>query len=479
MIRLNLSSAYPKAPLPEDDPMPFPATILLDDLDGNNGYTIPGPAPSAHIGRSISTAGDINGDGIEDFIVSASSLTVNAPYQGGAYVVFGRSGLGVGPTFDVSTLDGTNGFRIVGEQGYSQTGRSVASAGDVNGDGIDDLMVSAIDLNGQRGGVYVVFGRDTATEGQFGADLMLSALDGSNGYRILGVNPQDRAGSSLAAAGDLNGDGIGDMIIGAAYSNRADGNSYAAGGAYVVFGRASGGDIDLATLDGSNGFYIEASGAQDMTGFAVSGVGDINDDGIDDFAVGAQRGHHAYVVYGTAGGYAASLSLTSLTPAQGFEIPSVNNFSGVGSSISAAGDFNADGIDDFIVGSPGAHAGYFYNGAVYVVFGRASASGGFGASLDLTTLDGSNGFAITGAANFDQVGDEVARTGDINADGIDDILLLSSFGPGMQGNGIAYAVFGRAGAGPAVVNIADLDGTQGFTINGGLQSPREIQHIAT
>jgi hypothetical protein len=454
--------------------MPYPATIQLADLDGSNGYTIPGPVPGLNLGVAVSAAGDINGDGRADYIVSAQNLDVEGPYTGGAYVVFGRSGLAPGPEFDLTTLDGTNGFRILGEQTYSQTGFTLSSAGDVNGDGLDDVMVGAIDANGQAGIVYVVFGRDTAADGDFAADLRLSSLDGSNGYRISGVNPGDRAGMAIAAAGDLNGDGIGDMILGQPFAN--GGPNGFAGRAVVVFGRADGGDINLSVLDGSNGFVIERTSNNDQLGSTVNGIGDINDDGIDDIAVSAANGDHAYVILGQAGGYAPTLSLDAMTSAQGFEINGLNSYSAIGNGISAAGDFNDDGIDDFVVGAPGAHSdGHVYNGGAFVVFGRAAGSGGFGSTLDLTTLDGTNGFAIVGASTYDGLSAPV-RTGDLNADGIDDILVVGYGAPGGSYYGVAYAIFGRAGAGPATVNVSSLDGTQGFAIVGPLQEGREIMN---
>ncbi|HSH04226.1 MAG TPA: cadherin domain-containing protein, partial [Anaerolineae bacterium] len=129
-------------------------------------------------------------------------------------------------------LNGINGFRIDGLAAYDISGRSVSSAGDINGDGIDDLIIGAdgADPNGNfSGSSYVVFG----SGGEFSSTLNLSSLNGINGFRIDGAATFDRSGFSVSSAGDINGDGIDDLIIGA---NGADPNGNYSGSSYVVFG---------------------------------------------------------------------------------------------------------------------------------------------------------------------------------------------------------------------------------------------------
>jgi hypothetical protein len=157
-------------------------------------------------------------------------------------VVFGRNAALDGPfaaSFNLSTLNGTNGFILNGDTQNDNSGFSVASAGDANGDGIDDLIIGAAlgDANGMTdaGESYVVFGRNTAVEGPFAASLNLSTLNGTNGFVLNGIDAFDRSGRSVASAGDVDGDGIDDLIIGA---NDADPNGQIyAGESYVVFGR--------------------------------------------------------------------------------------------------------------------------------------------------------------------------------------------------------------------------------------------------
>ncbi|MBY0475161.1 MAG: hypothetical protein K2Q13_08900 [Nitrosomonas sp.] len=445
------------------------STINLSSLDGNNGFRMDGVAAFDSAGRPVSDAGDVNGDGFADVIIGAYSAEPNGGFSGSSYVVFGKAD-GFDPTLALSTLDGNNGFRMDGVAASDLLGISVSTAGDVNGDGISDVILGALgaDPNGNvSGSSYVVFGKLTG----FDATLDLSSLDGNNGFRLDGAAGFDFSGSSVSNAGDVNGDGFADVIIGA---GGADPNGIdAAGSSYVVFGKAAGFDatLNLSSLDGSNGFRLDGAAAGDFSGL-VSNAGDVNGDGFADFLVGAVNADpngslsgSSYVVFGKAAGFAATLDLSSLDGSNGFRLDGAAEYDFSSGSVSSAGDVNGDGFADLLVGAPGAgeQSGYYVSGSSYVVFGKAT---GFSATLDLSSLDGSNGFRLDGAAS-DGAGFSVSGAGDVNGDGFADLLVgAASASPNGPASGSSYVVFGKAAGFGATLDLSNLDGNSGFRLDG-------------
>jgi hypothetical protein len=356
----------------------------------------------------------VNGDGFDDVLIGAPNAEVNGRiWSGDTYVVFGRAS-GFDASIDLADLDGRNGFILKGIERHTDTGSAVSGAGDVNGDGIDDILIGSPggDGNGwdHTGETYVVFGRASG----FDASIELADLDGSNGFVLNGVDGNDASASAVSGAGDVNGDGINDILIGARYATAIGEDThhtrelYDIGETYVVFGRASGFDasIDLADLNGSNGFVLNGIDEGDQSGFAVSGAGDVNGDGFDDVLIGAPRDIDAnepidgprgsgesYLVFGRASGFDASVDLADLDGSNGFILKGIDVGDFSGWSVSGAGDVNDDGIDDILIGAFGAHANGQYNsGETYVVFGGATlnnldvADGARDGSIDLANL---------------------------------------------------------------------------------------------
>jgi hypothetical protein len=441
----------------------------LSNLNGTSGFAINGINPDDRSGNSISSAGDINSDGLDDLIIGADGADPNGDNSGQTYVVFG-SKESFAAQFYLSTLNGTSGFAINGINPNDFSGNSISSAGDINGDSLDDLIIGANggSTNGITSGqTYVVFG----SKESFAAQFDLSSLNGTSGFTINGINEDDSLGNSVSSAGDINGDGLDDLIIGAPF---ADPNGTSSGQTYVVFGSKGGfgAQFDLSTLNGTSGFTINGINEDDSLGNSVSSAGDINGDGVDDLIIGApfaglngDSSGQTYVVFGSKGGFGTQLNLSTLNGTSGFAINGINPDDQSGNSVSSAGDINGDGIDDLIIGAPFADANGDNSGQSYVVFGSKES---FGAQLNLSTLNGTNGFVINGFNKGDGFFSSfVSSAGDINGDGIDDLIIAAPFAdPNGDNSGQSYVVFGSKEGFGAQLNLFNLNGTNGFVING-------------
>lgn len=452
----------------------FGPSLDLGSLTAATGFAITGVNAFDFSGASVGAAGDVNGDGLADFLIGApwgeASQGTNA---GETYLVFGRaSGFGTG--LDLSTLNGTTGVTFRGALAGDGLGFAVSSAGDINGDGFDDLILGAREADGggrtDAGASYVVFGQ----AGGFAATMDVTGLNGANGFSIIGADASDRSGYSVAGVGDVNGDGIDDLLIGAPQGD--PGGRANAGEAYVVFGRTGGfgASLDLGSLSGANGFTISGVDAGDHAGWSVASAGDLNGDGLADMVIGAlyadpdggENAGETYVVFGRTGGFGANLDLSTMTPAMGFVITGTAALNLTGHSVASAGDVNGDGIDDLLIGSLYADgSGGTDTGQTYVVFGR---QGGFGAGLDLASLNGQTGFAIGGVAAGDFSGHSVSAAGDVNGDGFDDLIIGAPMASraGQANAGASYVLFGAA-------NVTRLsnDATVTVTITGTNDAP--------
>ena len=236
----------------------------------------PGQA-GLRVGMSVSSAGDVNGDGYDDVIVGADALATNA---GRAFVIYGNAS-GTGASLVNGSVSAGAGFQI---KGGDYMGQSVSGAGDVNGDGYADLIVAANSTN-PAGGAYVVYGKPV------GADVVIApsgSIAASDGYQITG-----NVGFRVSSAGDVNGDGLADLLV-----KGAD--------AYVVYGNTTGGGLNLTsgTIAASNGFKIKGLGGN------ISSAGDVNGDGLADIIVAGPSATNpaAFVVYGNASGAEIDIS---------------------------------------------------------------------------------------------------------------------------------------------------------------------------
>lgn len=436
--------------------------VMVDrDLLTEYNIRVDGAVASLQLGQySLSNAGDVNDDGRPDAILGVPTADNNARTDSGsAYVVFGQA---TTTTVDLASALGTKGFRIDGAVAGHLAGYGVADAGDVNADGIDDVLLGA-PLTGYNsrsgsGSAYVVFGKTANT-----TTVDLASLS-TQGYRVDGPTANDQSGYSVANAGDVNDDNRPDLIVGAPitdFNGRTD-----SGSGIVVFGQAGTAGIDTGSL-GTKGFRIDAVTAGDQAGISVAGAGDVNKDGFDDVIVGARFANPstradagaAYVVFGKSANQTA-VDLASLNT-QGYSIAGALTLDVAGYTVANAGDVNGDTILDVIVGAYQAdNNGRAGSGSAYVVFGKTVNQ----TAIDLASL-GAQGYRIDGAVAGHSAGIAVAGAGDVNGDSLADVLVgvpLTDYN-GRADSGSTYVLFGKASQ--AGIDLAAL-GTQGYHVDG-------------
>lgn len=447
----------------------LPSVLDVRSL-GFYGMTIVGVDPGDGTGVTASAAGDVNGDGFDDMIIGApyAASIGNTRYQAGeTYIIYGDSNL---PQFLDLFFLGDQGMVIFGANPGDNSGSAVSSAGDVDRDGFDDILIGAAHADGEGNGrnssgeAYLIYGGNSLP---FAIDL----LDlGSDGVAIYGVSNYDSLGYAVSSAGDIDGDGFDDIVLGAEFADGLSGFRQNSGETYVIFGGTGlPTTIDLADLGGL-GFTIFGAETNDYSGTAVSSAGDFDGDGFADFILTAPfadapddtqtNAGESYLIFGGPG-VGSDIDLNSLGGLAS-TLYGAQSADRSGMSVHLAGDINADGFDDVIIGAPktfGAYNSRPYSGESYVVFGSSTPP----LFLDLGALSDAEGITIFGVNPNDASGSSVSGAGDIDGDGFDDLVIGAYASQGAYGNqtlaGESYIIYGGDFTGAVTHQGSNSDNT--------------------
>jgi hypothetical protein len=418
-----------------------------------------GAEADSFLGSWVAAAGDVNGDHVTDWLVSAPRET--HIYEARVYVVFG----GTRPRrIDPARL-GSAGFVIKGVDNVFYGEAAATGAGDVNGDGLDDIVVADPDAdhNGRAnsGSAHVVFGKvDTAA---VNLDTFHAGTSGAAGYRIDGPAAGGLLSYGLDSVGDANGDGLSDLVLGAPQI----------GAAYVVYGKADTAPQDLSDLDwrtdmrlaSPDGYRIDHPSSPTPNGYALSAAGDLNADGRPDIAVASRESikkpGRVWAVFGprpSAGGVLDPPVHVDVEADDfaGFEITGAKFTDDVGVDIAPAGDFNGDGRSDLVVSAPGLQpydSGVDKDSHVYVIYGKRTRG-----TVKVRDL-GTRGTHVFSARPGMW---RVAGVGDVNGDGFSDVAAGN--GDTRNHAGAVYVVYG-CGCSRSFLRAGDL-GRRGVMIVG-------------
>jgi hypothetical protein len=450
-----------------------------------------GAEANDQLGISLAT-GDLNGDGIADIIVGAPQSdgpNNTRPNVGKVFILFGGASLTMSPVRDTRALSPVGpapDLTIIGWGGPPDAGGTLpggdavgssVGSGDVNGDGIDDLIVGAPGVkgpdgkrtaNGNGGAAYVLYGSKSLAAGTkdlgAGNGTIPAGVDivvyGKTAPLVIGgiAIPGTRVGESLGAGvavGDVNGDKMKDLIVGASTFTNPDTFQ---GIAYVFFGSktpTSPRDTMVANAPKGPDASILGINTLDFLG-RVMAIADVNGDGIDDMTFGASsapgpgdrpNAGSVYVVFGSAA-LKGRRDLGNANQKPDVLIYGAETGDGFGSSVAAA-DMNGDGVKDIVIGAPVADGPNNQRdgaGEVYIVHGGASLKSGTTRDVSTQAGQGVDG-AISGANTGDEVGFSIA-VGDFNGDGKADIAATAPFGDGPSGAqrpkaGVVYVVLGK------------------------------------
>eukprot|EP00727_Mastigamoeba_balamuthi_P010180 m51a1_g5785 hypothetical protein (713) ;mRNA; f:11451-13894 len=424
---------------------------------------------------AVSSAGDVNGDHVADLLMCHADW-----WQSQCTVALGRAG--AWPALvDVSSLKATNRSLALSALGMWELGSTgIGALGDIDGDGIDDLLVAINasqwrsdwyphDSDRRMGFVAIIRGCRQWPCARVHDENWMSAMDRGQqplGYTLLGDTSAPRVGSSVHSVGDLDGDAIDDFAVGAPGLSRV----------YLRFQRSR--ELPHLSPVDDHAAVLSSSDWGDKFGWSVSSAGDVNGDGLADVVVGAPEAANGtgrvFVVFGQRGRWApgAALDIAGLTGTNGFSLTGDVKWPGLGLEVSGVGDFNGDHIDDLLVSAVRVSMDTVRSARAYVVLGRKK----WPANVAVSDLDGRNGFAVVDTALLLYVSlwITVSGAGDVNGDRLADIAVGVLHAEESRVF-TAHVLFGTTGPWSPVVSVSKLDGTVGFTAEGSVLDPGTLR----